>query len=126
MTLRPPPLAALALGLLLPCLGGCARTSGPRPSLAATTSCRAEVDRVYAAQNRGDLTARDTRDTPFSTTFVRGDTPRGLASEYGRDNAYSSCLANAASPPAAGAAAPVGSAGPGATTGPAFSPANRP
>ena len=115
MTVRP----IITAGFLALALAGCARPSGPRPSAAAAASCRAEVDRVYAAQNRGDLTFRDQRDTPFNDSYFPGDTPRGLASEYGRDNQYSSCIANSTG---AGTSAPPA---PGGNIGPVFSPAVR-
>ena len=109
----------LIAGLLLAGLPGCVRAPGPRPSAAAAASCRAEVDRVYAAQNRRDLTYRDQRDTPFAGSYFPGDTPRGLASEYGRDNQYSSCIANSTG---AGTNAPPAAGG---NIGPVFSPAVR-
>lgn len=99
-------MAALAL------LAGCAQPPRPRANAAATAACRVEVDRVYSAQNRVDLSRRDTRDTPFASSYLPGITSRGLGAEYGRDNMVQSCLNNAA-----GAASP---ASPTPGTGPAF------
>ncbi|GAC1343898.1 MAG: hypothetical protein NVSMB18_20540 [Acetobacteraceae bacterium] len=63
-----------------------------RADAAARADCRASVDRVYAAQNRGDLSRRDERDNPFAGSSVSGIVTRGLSSRYGRDNLESSCL----------------------------------
>ena len=121
--MTPRPLAALAFAALASAaLSACTHPSGPQPSAAARASCRAEVDRVYAAQNRADLTARDGRDTPFTGNYFPGDTPRGLSGEYSRDNQYSSCIANSASPAAPAAAG----ATPSSDVGPVFSPGRRP
>ena len=112
--------ALLAAGLVL--LGGCQQASRPRASAATTAACRTEVDRVYAKQNRDELSYRDQRDTPFAAGYLAGNTTRGLSSEYGRDNMYSSCLNNAAGPDAATgpAAAP-----PAANVGRTFTPTAR-
>jgi len=107
----------LVLAALL--LTGCQQYQRPRASQAATVACRAEVDRVYAAQNRVDLSTRDQRDTPFAANFQTGNTTRGLSSEYGRDNQFSSCLNSSAAPGPAPAVSPTLSTSPG----PAFSPA---
>ena len=117
--MNPRPLAA---AIALAALSACTHPAGPRPSAAAQASCRAEVDRVYAAQNRADLTARDGRDTPFTGDYFPGNTPRGLAGEYGRDNQYSSCLANSSSP----SAPATSGTSPAANVGPVFSPGRRP
>lgn len=98
-------------------LAGCYRPSGPRPTAAAAAGCRAEVDRVFAAQNRGDLTFRDQRDNPFSSDYFPGNTPRGLGSEYGRDNDYAACIANSG-----GGATPAAASPPAANIGPVFVP----
>lgn len=87
-------LSGLAL-LAVVGLGAC-QSSRPRASAAATAACRAEVDRVYAAQNRVDLSRRDQRDTPFSTNYVSGNTTSGLGAQFGRDKMETSCLNNAA------------------------------
>ena len=88
---------------LLPCLAliavgglGACQSSRPRASAATTAACRAEVDRVYAAQNRVDLSRRDQRDTPFAANYVSGNTTSGLGAQFGRDNMETSCLNNAA------------------------------
>lgn len=112
--------AVLALCIGLGALAGCAQPSRPRASAAASAACRAETDRVYAAQNRAELSFRDQRDTPFAGSYNSGITSRGLGARFGRDNMESSCLANSAG---GGAAAPGGATDAG--TGPTFSPAAR-
>ena len=108
------PATAFALAAIL--LAGCQQSRTTRQDEAVTAACRTEVDRVYAAQNRGDLSRRDQSDTPFSSSYVSGITTQGLGARYSRDNMVSSCLNNAT-----GGAAPAGVIDPG--TGPAFSPA---
>lgn len=119
---------ALLSGLIL--LAGCQQPSRPRASSAATAACRTEVDRVYAKQNRGELSYRDQRDTPFAAGYLAGNTTSGLSSEYGRDNMYSSCLNNASGPDTASgagaaAAGATNAAPPAANVGRAFSPTAR-
>ncbi len=123
---------ALPLASLLLALGACtqpvnfggnARSAAQPPNAAATTACRAEVDRVYAAQNRADLSTRDERDTPFAANYLPGVTTQGLGARYGRDNMMGSCLDNAAT--ARPAAARPTTATTGANPGPTFSPISR-
>ena len=80
--------------LLLPLLvGACAvpprRSSADR---AVAAACRQEVDRVYAAQNRRELSYRDQRDTPFAASYNSGITTTGLSSAFGRDNDVQGCI----------------------------------
>ena len=104
--------------LLLASLAACQQsTPRSRPSAASAASCRTEVDRVYAAQNRVDLSRRDQRDTPFAASYNSGITSQGLSSRFARDNMLDSCLASSASD-AAPAARDTG-------TGPTMSPAAR-
>jgi hypothetical protein len=120
--------AQLAAGMILlgGFLGGCQQSYRPRASAATVAACRTEVDRVYAKQNRGELSYRDQRDTPFAAGYLAGNTTQGLSSEYGRDNMYSSCLNNAAGPDtAAGAQGTPGAAPPAANVGRTFTPAVR-
>lgn len=74
-------------------LAGCGSAS-PRSSSdrAVTAACRADADRVYAAQNRRDLSYRDERDTPFAARYDSGIVSAGLGQLYGRDNDVSSCV----------------------------------
>ncbi len=114
-------LTVLALApLMLGALAGCQAPPRSRASAAATQACRAEVDRVYAAQNRVDLSTRDQRDTPFAGGYSSGITSQGLGAQFGRDNQLSSCINNSTAP---GTAAPAAAVAPG--TGPTFSPTTR-
>ena len=94
-------------------LGACAQSSRPRASAAVVQACRQEVDRVYAAQNRVDLSVRDNRDIPFASSYNSGITSRGLGAQFGRDNQTQACITEATN----GARAPAGAV---ASTGPTF------
>ena len=107
MTLRP----AILLCLIA---AACQQAPRSRADVATQVQCRQEVDRVYAAQNRGDLSRRDERDTPFSADYLSGVTTRGLGARFNRDNQLASCVAQNRG----GVATDLG-------TGPAFSPASR-
>ena len=111
------PRSALLLVPLL--LVGCGSPT-PRSSSdrAVTAACRADADRVYAAQNRRDLSYRDERDTPLSARYDSGIVSAGLGQLYGRDNDLSSCVRANSKP----GAVPV-PADPG--FGPTFSPTAR-
>ena len=90
---------AFAAAILLPMLAaGCQSTPRSRASAASAAACRAEADRVYAAQNRADLSQRDQRDTPLSSSYVSGITSRGLGTLFGFDNQMSACVGNANGP----------------------------
>lgn len=114
MTLFSKDLLALATGMAL--LAGCHAAPQSRAAAATSAACRAEVDRVYAAQNRSDLSRRDERDTPLSDNYLSGITSRGLGALFGRDKEISSCISNSSAPGTGAAAADVG-------TGPTFNPA---
>ena len=91
----------LAIGslALLAILGGCQQA--PQRSAAnsaAAAACRSEVDRVYAAQNRADLSRRDERDTPFAGSYLSGITTRQLGAQYSRGNQMATCLAQSGVP----------------------------
>lgn len=115
--------ALLSAGTLAACAQQPSATAANRPSRAVLTACRQEVDRVYAAQNRADLSMRDQRDTPLSDNYVSGITSRGLSSAYGRDNQMAACVRNAQN----GSDAPAtASPAPGlAPTGPTFTPVGK-
>ncbi len=110
------PIARMALTVAMALLAGCSPAPRSRADAATTAACRAEVDRVYAAQNRSELSRRDQRDTPFADSYNSGITSSGLGALFGRDNQVSSCISNSTTPNAA--AVNVG-------TGPTFSPAAR-
>ena len=114
-------LASCALGgALAGCAGPAPRAAGDRPSRAVSLACRQEVDRVYAAQNRRDLSYRDQRDTPFAASYNSGVTTRGLSALYDQDNQYASCV-RANEPAARAGGQPAGAQ----TTGPTFSPVGK-
>ena len=98
---------------------GCQSAPQSRNVAAAKAACRAEVDRVYAAQNRADLSQRDQRDTPFASSYNSGITSRGLGIRFGRDSQVASCMNNS------GATDNATGAGVNADIGPTFSPAVR-
>ena len=114
MTLPAPRLLALAATSLF-VLAGCTQQPRSRATTAALQKCRVEVDRVYAAQNRVDLSTRDTRDTPFASNYLSGITSRGLGAQYGRENMTQSCVNEATT------GSPAVPASPAASTGPTFS-----
>jgi hypothetical protein len=113
MTLFSKQSLALVAGMAL--LAGCHAAPQSRADRATTAACRADVDRVYAAQNRSDLSRRDQRDTPLSDNYLSGITSRGLGALFGRDTDISSCISNSSAPGTAATAADVG-------TGPTFNP----
>jgi hypothetical protein len=101
------PVLALALLAALPAvLGACQTAPRTRASAATVAACRSEVDRVYAAQNRGDLSRRDQIDAPFGGNTNVGSISDALSAQYGRDRMESSCLKNATAPAPADSATP--------------------
>ncbi len=102
--------------LLLPLVVACQQQT-PRPRTPADrqalANCRADADRTYAAQNRGDLSRRDDIDNPFASGYTSGIVTRGLSAQYQRDNLVQDCL-NASGQPA-----PAPNPGEGATFNPA-------
>ena len=85
------PRSILVLAPLL--LAGCGSASPQSSSdRAVTAACRADADRVYAAQNRQELSYRDERDTPFAARYDSGIVSAGLGQLYGRDNQMSACV----------------------------------
>jgi len=103
-------------GILM--MAGCQSAPRSRADAATAAACRAEVDRVYAAQNRAELSQRDQRDTPFAGSYNSGITSRGLGTLFGRGNQVSSCVSQSSGPNAGAAAIDTG-------TGPTFSPTAR-
>ena len=104
--------AVAVIGVLAGCQNTPRQVSRNRASPAVVAACRAETDRVYAAQNRAELSYRDQRDTPFAGSYNSGITSRGLGARFGRDNMEASCLS---------ANGGAGAVDPG--IGPVFSPA---
>ncbi|HYZ61544.1 MAG TPA: hypothetical protein VE650_03755 [Acetobacteraceae bacterium] len=84
-----------ALPLTLLALAGAAcqqRTPPTRADVATTAACRNAVDRVYAAQNRADLSRRDERDFAFAGSYNSGIVTRGMGARYQRDQMVSDCV----------------------------------
>jgi hypothetical protein len=76
--------------------------------------CRVEADRIYAAQNRADLSTRSQTDTPFASNGIVGVPSDGLSGRYAHEQLFRDCVRQnqAASPgpavrPAAAVAPPA-------------------
>lgn len=120
---RLPPAGRLVAGLLLLALPACAFPApGPqaRADAALQAACQKRVDQVYTEQNRPQIYLDNTsfdRLTPFSSTsYVSGNTTRGLAGAYERNEQIDTCVRNTGAAPGAAdgsqGARPAG-AGPG-------------
>lgn len=77
---------------------------------AAATACRERVDQVHAQRNRVELSMRDQRDTPFSSSYLSGITSRGLGAQFSRGEMFDDCV-NAAGGGARGGAGRAGTGG---------------
>jgi hypothetical protein len=79
---------------------GCQGSQAPRSraDVASRQACRDAVDRVYAAQNRADLSRRDERDTAFSGSYNSGIVTRGISSRFGRDQMVTECIQSSGQP----------------------------
>ena len=88
---RPACTAGLALCALA--LSACA-FPGPESKADRETlqSCRADADRVYDAQNRYQLSERDTHDTPFSGSGQPTSPSDGLADQYSHERRVEDCV----------------------------------
>ncbi len=78
-----------ALGLLAGC--------GFSPPLSAADrntleSCRTDADRVYNAQNRAQLSERESQDSPFSGESQRSSPSDGLADRYSHERTVDDCV----------------------------------
>lgn len=78
-------------------LAACQSAAPPRDpaTAAAASACRERVDEVYAQQNRVELSQRDQRDAPFSSTYLSGITSRGLGAQFSRGTMFDDCLSSA-------------------------------
>ena len=86
-------LGLAVLGLALLGLGGCAFPGPSSPQdRDVLASCRAEADRVYNAQNRYQLSERDSRDTPFSGSGQPTSPSDGLADQYTHERRVDDCV----------------------------------
>jgi hypothetical protein len=93
--------AACALLLLLCAgIGGCGFSPPLSPADRATLdTCRGNADRVYNAQNRAQLSQRDSRDSPFSGSGQAGSPSDGLADQYSHENMVDDCVRHGAMEP---------------------------
>jgi hypothetical protein len=65
--------------------------------------CRSEADRIYNAQNRAQLSERDSRDSPFSGAAQPGTPSDGLADRYSHENMVDDCVRHGTAEPIAAA-----------------------
>ncbi len=93
------PLAALALLALAGCAFPGAQNDVQRE---AAQDCGSEANRIYNAQNRTQLSERDTTDTPFSAGGPPPGPSAGLSDRYGYDQLVADCLKRSEAVPAAG------------------------
>lgn len=113
------PLSGLLAFCALLTAAGCQRPPRQPANQAAAAACRVEVDRVYAAQNRVDLSRRDEVGTPFAGSSIPGITSSGLGSQFHRQNMMRDCInASEQDQPQTGAAP--------APAAPALAPPSRP
>lgn len=106
--------------LILPALLGLAACgyTPPRSAerLQELSTCRTEANRVYAAQNRAQLSERDTSSAPFSGNTLPSDPARGLTSRYDYESLEENCLSGAGTSASTGpSAAPAANPPPSAT-----------
>ncbi len=100
--------AAISLPVLMLALIGVAGCGAPpdRGTVAQQAACRERADEVYLRQNRAEIYRADqyatsTRDAPYGSSGVIGNTSSGLSGRYARDSMVSDCIAgavNAATP----------------------------
>ena len=119
--------ALIALGF-----GACTPPPPPTPQARADqearTACRQRADQVYAEQNRGAafLGGTDNRFSPFSSSYVSGNTSSGLGERYNFDRMIADCVRNATRQPvdrnAGPAMEPVGTAAPAMNRAGSFAP----
>jgi hypothetical protein len=93
--------AGAALALL-----GLAGCGFPPPQSAAERSasegCREDANRIYNAQNRYQLSERDSPDTPFSGSTPPPLPSDGLSDRYGFDQMVSNCERRSVAVPVSG------------------------
>jgi hypothetical protein len=75
-------------------LAGCGAFPGPQAPQDRETlqDCRADAERVYAAQNRYQLSEQNNRDTPFSGNGQPATPSDGLADQYAHANRVDDCV----------------------------------
>ena len=91
---------ALALaGALQACSSGPQRSSSDQQAVAG---CRAEADRVYNAQNRYQLSERDSRDSPNSGSGTTENPAAGLSDLYSHQQMVDDCVNRSSAVPVSG------------------------
>jgi hypothetical protein len=91
-------ISALALPFLgvlalAPALGGCGLYTRPTAEEQDTRSdCNAEADRIFAAQNRYQLSERNSTDTPYAGNTLPSNPTAGLSDQYAQDKLVDNCL----------------------------------
>jgi len=93
--MKPRDLVLLALLAAVTGCGALDQRESPE-NRAALKDCRAEADRVFDAQNRYQMSERDSSSTPYSGNALPNDLGAGLSDRYARDKMVDSCLARGA------------------------------
>jgi hypothetical protein len=84
---------ALGVLSLAPALGGCGLYQRPTPAdQDSRRDCDAEADRIFAAQNRYQLSERTSNDTPYSGNTLPSNPTAGLSDQYAQDKLVDNCL----------------------------------
>ena len=83
-------------------------TAQQRADQETLAACRKQADQAFAEQNRGALYRENNSLSPFSTSYVPGNTTRGLPERYGRDEMVANCVRNIGSTPGAAVNRPPG------------------
>jgi hypothetical protein len=92
-----PRLVLVLLSLAVSALAGCADRPQSHASAAREAACRDRADEVYLRQNpaavyQADQYAASTRDAPYSSAGLAGNTSSGLPGQYDRDTMLDNCL----------------------------------
>jgi len=85
-----------ALFIVLALLPGCGVLDQQKTpeDRAVLSDCRTEADRIFNAQNRYQISERNSSDTPYSGGSLPDNPSTGLADRYARDQLVDSCLAH--------------------------------
>ena len=83
-------------------MADCSAPSRPDGDQQAVAGCRAEADRVYNAQNRYQLSERDSRDSPNSGSGTTENPAAGLSDLYSHDKMVDDCVSRSSAVPVTG------------------------
>jgi hypothetical protein len=88
----------LPAATVLATLAGCGAFYHPVSSedREAVATCRADADRVFAAQNRYMISERDQSAAPFGGNQLPPNPSTGLSDQYQQDQMVDKCLARSA------------------------------